>query len=305
METIEIKYGNIRGKNPIIPLLETPTFELKEDWGDNSPIILNGVETVLDDAKQYFLYDVLGFCGCGMPFEAQVFWLAQINAVVSGTKMDYMGYPGGVEFFTETAIRQGIITPEGNLTNLGKLTILFVEKHIEICPDGDDEVPGDFTPTLSIPDAAKRNSKWFLFKFMTHLALRKRAVSPTKTDTTDLYEKRGEIWARLPQPVYFWVAYQLGNLDWEEHGGSAGGWLSVKGYEVFWALVDEFGVGEIEVFDLLEKGYLFKDDDLLKVELRKRRSAFIAVRPDLNWDVIIPLPTIDVRTAIQQSFGGE
>lgn len=313
METIEIKYGNVREQNPIIPLLEEPSFELIDDWGDDSPIVLNGVKTVLGDVKQYFIYDVLGFCGCGTPFETQVFWLAQIKAIVSGAQIDYTGFPGGIEFFIDRAIQQKVITEDKQLTPLGKLIVLFIENDNKLTlPDDDDEAEQYNPETPPIEETEQTSAmninqriRWFMLKYMTYIALRKWMEKPGSSSYETYQEKLGVLNKIIPDPVYYWVAYQLGDLAWEEHGGTAPGWLTNDGFEIYWKLVDEFGVGEIEIFDLLEKGYQFKNDDLLKEELQKRRTAFIAVQPGLDWDTIIPLPSIDIRTGIQQSFKGE
>lgn len=311
METIEIKYGSMREQNPIVPLLDEPTMEILESWRGDTSILLNGVKTVFSDAEQFFLYDTLGFCGCGTPHESQIFWLAQIKAV-SGLSpfADFFGFAGGIEFFIDRAVEQKILTKEGKLTNLGRLTVLFLEKsHLFIqIEDNEPYVPVAqevINPdSVSLIDASAR-IRYFTLKFMTHIALRKWMEKPGCSSYETYRERFDNKNKIVPDPVYYWTAYQLGELGWEEHGGTAPGWLTDDGFEVYWKLVDEFGVGEVEIFDLLEKGYYFKDDDLLKEELQKRRNAFIAARPALDWDTIIPLPIIDIRTAIQQSFGGE
>lgn len=311
METIEIKYGSMREQNPIIPLLDEPSFEVLEDWGEDSPILLNGVKTVISDAEQFFLYDTLGFCGCGTPGDSQVFWLAQIKSVSGiASFTDYFGFPGGVEFFISRAVEQKILTKEGQLTNLGRLTVLFMEKYHQLFGDDidDPEIPEPYeninnnNPLLTTGESRK---DYFLMRFMTFIVLRKRMENVGKTFYETYPERLGLLNNILPDPVYYWTAYQLGEMGWEEHGGTAPGWLTDDGFEVYWKLVDEFGVGEIEIFDLLEKGYRFEDADLLKEELQKRRNLFVTARPDLDWDTIIPLPIIDIRSAIKQSFEGE
>lgn len=310
METIEISYGDIKTPNPVIPLLDEPTMEIVENWGEDSPILLNGVNTVYSDAKQFFLYDVLGFCGCGTPDDSQIFWLAQIKAISGITPFaDYFGFPGGVEFFITRAVEQELLAQEGQLTNLGKLTILFLEKSHQLFESADEPYipkPNEYiethNPFLTTGEARKN---YFLMRFMTYIALRKWMELPGFSIYETLREVLGTLNKTLPAPVYFWVAYQLGEMGWEEHGGTAPGWLTADGFEEYWKLVDEFGVAEVEIFDLLEKGYRFRNDELLKLEIVKRRSKFMAARPDLNWDTIIPLPSIDIRTGIQQSFKGE
>lgn len=311
METIEIKYGSMRDQNPIIPLLDEPTFEVLEDWGEDSPILLNGVKTVISDAESFFLYDTLGFCGCGTPHDSQVFWLSQIKAV-SGLSpfADFFGAAGGIEFFIDRAVEQKILTKEGKLTNLGRLTVLFLEKSHLFIQIEDDEPYVPVAQEVIDPDSVSlidtsARIRYFMLKYMTYIALRKW-MEKTGSSFYETYpEKLGTLNKTLPDPIYYWTAYQLGELDWEEHGGTAPGWLTVDGFEVYWELVDEFGVGEVEIFDLLEKGYRFKNDEFLKLELVKRRSMFMAARPDLNWDTIIPLPAIDIRTDIRQSIKGE
>lgn len=290
METISYHYGDIRKPETVVPLWDEPEVTLlSEPMFESTVIEVNGTETELGHIRDYLAFEELGFCGCGLPDEVDQFWLDQITSIVSDEEtIDYLGYAGGLEFFTHTAISQGILNEDDKLTPLGKLAVKIIRLYCELV--NETEVTEKPTYVESYGDqltTANDRANWFALRLLAPVGFR-REMEKSGVDREYRYQATcvtGKV--PLAGGQYYWAYHVMEQMGKTEHGSSAPGWLLDEGYETLMELVKEFGIDNMSIFDLIQDGFVFSDRlaDVLGSHIDFLKTG----RPDINWDSLFPV----------------
>lgn len=252
------------GEPIIIPLGQK--VEIYEDEIGNYSV--NGIIVEKETLAEHIYFCTLKMCGCGLPSETRRFWVDQTTSIVEGNEpVDYTGYVGGLDLFKAMLIKQGITDESFNLTPLGTVSLRAIsdwciEEETEITP-----VP-ESLKLLSGEITKDQRIDWLIFHLLTdvgvsHFVWRRRGIriSPERRPA-DAVDGEG---------FYYWLCHILEEeFDFTEHGGSAPGWLTDKGYDEFYRLLDVFGLDKLYCKDFLTEGW--DTDPSLREKLGKLKT---------------------------------
>ncbi|URG14016.1 hypothetical protein [Pectobacterium phage vB_ParM-25] len=260
--------------------------------GEDSLIVLNGVETELGSVRDYLAFERLGFCGCGLPDEVDRFWVDQIVSIDSDQEtIDYIGYAGGLEYFIQTAIRHKALDDKLKLTPFGKLLVLIIRAHYDQTVDEEDQEPTPvITHVVSKADSFENvqdKIDYFLLRALVVPGIIRNMELPNDSWSKTYEQRQGSDPMNLSDGVYYWVFHSLGDLGWEEHGGSAPGWLTSDGEDKLCELIRRFGIDELSIFSLIEKGFTFREhrSDYLTQFIPEFEKKY----PNVDWKYIYRL----------------
>lgn len=295
METITYTYGSWDKPPTVIPLWEIPQLSITQNYGEQSLIVVNGVEAVLENIRDYFAFERLDFCGCGNPEEVDRFWIDQIVSIDSDQiTTDYIGYSGGLELFMDLAVKKGMLNENYKLTPTGKLAVLVLATHYGL---GQEENVPTVVPDYIITradeyDEPQDRIDYFLLRAMVVPGIRRRMEIPGGAwgEGSDLQYNSDPM--KVSDGVYYWLYHAIEGMGWAEHGSSAPGWLTTAGNKKLVELVLRFGIEELSIIDMVSGGFVFRKsrvEELLDlVPLLRDHS------PDINWDVIFRTCTQDL-----------
>lgn len=293
MESITYNYGPMDEPATVVPLWDIPELNVLEDMDDESLIQVNGVKTTMCNIRDYFAFERLGFCGCGLPDEVDRFWADQIASIENDKPIvDYFGYAGGLEYFIQTAIKQGILNKERKLTPLGRLALLVIATHYTL------DVGEEYQEPTRVPDYVHTRADefdneqdkidYFLLRALVVPGIRRQVELPNATwdEQRDLRFNSNPM--SLVDGGFYWLYHSIEELDLAEHGSSAPGWLTLDGYAKLIELTQRFGAEELAIDDLVTGGYIFRITH--SDEMRPLMPLFKERWPDLDLDYFFRTP---------------